>query len=79
MLSRLAGQDTLTTLSQTILCARLLTSSSNTLNSLGFYLGRSEQNVSSPLLELSISWVLLYYKFILGTLKVWKKINQKKD
>ena len=43
MLSRLAGQDTLTALSQTIPCARPILNSSNTLNNLGFYLGRSEQ------------------------------------
>ena len=44
MLSRLAGQDTLTALSQNIPCARLLLNSFNTLKYLGFYLGRSAQH-----------------------------------
>ena len=43
MLSRLAGQDTLTALSQTIPYARLLINSSNTLINLGFYHGHSPQ------------------------------------
>ena len=43
MLVRLADQNTLTALSQIILCARLLLNSSNTLNILGFYLGYSAQ------------------------------------
>ena len=41
ILVRLAGQNTLTALSQITLCATLLLHSSNTLNILGFYLGRS--------------------------------------
>ena len=61
--SRLAGQGTLTALSQTIPCARLLTSSSNTLNNQGFYLGRSEQLLSpianSPCLYKNIFHLIL--------------------
>ena len=43
MLVRLAGQNTLTAISQIILFARLLLNPSNTLDILGFYLGRSPQ------------------------------------